>query len=91
MSQSRYRRIKKLKTTDVDEEIHKELLEQRAVDRIRYYPTPMIRPAKGSSYASLKTVGHTWKLGDRYWKLADEHYGDGGFWWVIAKFYYRPP
>ena len=90
MAQSRYRRMKRLKVTDVDEEVRKELLEQRGIDQIRYYPAPMMPNAKGTAYGTLKTIGHTWKLGDRYWKLADQHYGDAEYWWVIAKFNYRP-
>jgi nucleoid-associated protein YgaU len=90
MAQSRYRRIKNLKTTDVHEEVHEKLLEDRGIDRIRFYPAQTMRAIRGQKFRNLKTVSHTWKLGDRYWKLAAEHYGDPGYWWVIAKFNYRP-
>ena len=27
---------------------------------------------------------HVWKLGDRYYKLAERFYGNASYWWVIA-------
>ncbi len=31
-----------------------------------------------------------WRLGDRYWKLASENYGNAKYWWVIAWFNKKP-
>ena len=31
-----------------------------------------------------------WKLGDRFYKLADQYYGDPTLWWIIA-WYNRMP
>jgi len=90
MATSRYRRIRRLRTTDTEEEVHEKLLEDRGINEIRFYPAQTMPSVKGVRFRNLKTISHTWKLGDRYWKLADQHYGDGRLWWVIAKFNYRP-
>ena len=39
---------------------------------------------------NLTSTSHTWKLGDRYYKLAYEHYGDPEVWWVIAMYNKKP-
>ena len=33
---------------------------------------------------------HVWSVGDRYYKLAIDNYGDASYWWVIAMFNQRP-
>ena len=33
---------------------------------------------------------HIWNTGDRFSKLAAEHYGDPTLWWVIAYFNKKP-
>lgn len=33
---------------------------------------------------------HVWKLGDRYYKLAERFYGNASYWWVIAWFNKKP-
>jgi len=38
----------------------------------------------------LQKVGHIWTLGDRYYKLAHQHYGESQYWWVIAWFNKKP-
>ena len=35
-------------------------------------------------------ISHTWKMGDRYWKLAHKFYGNSDYWWVIAFFNKAP-
>ena len=49
---------------------------------------PRIAPAE--EVASLNTLGHVWGMGDRFYKLAFEHYGDSEKWWVIAWFNQTP-
>ena len=38
----------------------------------------------------LELVGHTWSLGDRFYKLAYKYYGDSTLWWVIAWYNQTP-
>ena len=51
---------------------------------IRHYETPILKNPSVSDRASLKTSPHVWKYGDRFYKLADQYYGDSRYWWVIA-------
>ena len=34
--------------------------------------------------AHIAMLTHTWKIGDRFFKLAQENYQDPRYWWVIA-------
>ena len=91
MPSDRYRR---LKPATVDNEVYDDMLLERGIDitkgqSVRMYRTPP-RMAPIKNVNSLKLVAHTWSTGDRYWKLAAEHYGDATYWWVIARFNYRP-
>ena len=38
----------------------------------------------------LTLYPHRWTLGDRFFKLAHEYYGDSSLWWVIAWFNQMP-
>ena len=39
---------------------------------------------------TLEMVGYIWKVGDRFHKLAEQHYGDPTLWWIIAWFNRTP-
>ena len=65
-------------------EIHRELREKRNNPNLTQYMTPRLRHLTVKQRATLTRVPHVWAVGDRYWKLASEHYGDPEFWWVIA-------
>lgn len=39
---------------------------------------------------NLTVVTHTWRLHDKFYKLAHEHYGDSRLWWAIAWFNKTP-
>tara|TARA_R110000824_G_scaffold138078_2_gene302746 strand:- start:60 stop:287 length:228 start_codon:yes stop_codon:yes gene_type:complete len=49
-----------------------------------------MRHASPQDIMGLDMIGHTWKVGDRFYKLAQEHYGDSTLWWVIAWFNQTP-
>lgn len=65
-------------------------LRERGVNIIKQYNTPNFIYPNYIEYSSLSIVNHVWKTGDRYHKLADEYYGDGKNWWIIAKFNQKP-
>ena len=67
-----------------------EILEERGVNHIKQFPTPTLRHPTRRGKSSLNRVGHVWKIGDRYWKLAHKHYGDGKLWWIIAWYNKKP-
>ncbi len=39
---------------------------------------------------NLNLQPHRWTVGDKFYKLAFDHYGDQKYWWVIAWFNHTP-
>ena len=69
-------------TNDID--FYKELRERRGVKQIEHFVTPILRQPSIGDRVRLRTSTHIWKYGDRFYKLADQYYGDTRYWWVIA-------
>ena len=84
---SRYETRRIAENTDP---LYKELFDVRGVKSIVQYRTPELSHPTAEQIAELQVVGHIWTLGDRYWKLAFDNYGDVELWWVIA-WYNRVP
>ena len=72
------------------EEMYGEHFEKRGVNHIIQYKTFNMRHPTAAQIANLTMVGHTWSLGDRYYKLAHKYYGDSRWWWIIAWFNQKP-
>lgn len=71
--------------------LYQEMLEKRGISRVTMYTSPYLNyPSPEQISNTIKRVGHLWKVGDRYWKLANEFYGDSRLWWVIAWFNKKP-
>jgi nucleoid-associated protein YgaU len=51
-----------------------------------YYPGPIWADLTDEERQRLTNIRHTWKVGDRFYKLAEQHYGDPTSWWVIAMY-----
>jgi len=64
--------------------MYKEHFKKRGVPYIRQYDTPIMRYPTSKQRNSISAISHIWKTGDRFYKLAQFHYGDPQFWWVIA-------
>ena len=71
-------------------EQYEEVLEQKGVKHIRQYFTPTLVYPTDDEISQLELASHTWKQGSRFFKLADEFYGDVRLWWVIAHFNMKP-
>ena len=84
---SRYETRRIAENTDP---LYKELFDVRGVKSIVQYRTPELSHPTAEQIAELQVVGHIWTLGDRYWKLAFDNYGDVELWWVIAWYYQAP-
>lgn len=65
-------------------------LELRDKKIIYQYRTGTLQHPTPAQIMQLQLTGHVWKVGDRYYKLAHEHYGDSRLWWVIAWFNRAP-
>jgi len=72
------------------DELYDSVFAEREVEGIQQYTTPRLKHITKKQVASLTAVSHVWKMGDRYYKLAHDHYGDSTKWWVIA-WYNRKP
>ena len=66
------------------------LLEERGLNHIVQYNSPRFKKLTPAQYRSIVRTEYIWTMGDRFYKLAAEHYGDPKLWWVIARFNMRP-
>ena len=70
--------------------IYKNILKDRGIKQVEQYATRNLTFPTKSQMQELNVIAHTWVYGDRYYKLAHEHYGDANLWWVIAFFNQQP-
>ena len=70
--------------------LYKSFLQTRRLSRVNHYNTPVFAGLTDDQMSSLDVVSHIWKVGDRFYKLADEFYDDATLWWVIAWFNTAP-
>ena len=66
------------------------LFEERGLNHIAQYTSPVLRKLTPAQYRSIVRTEHIWTMGDRFYKLAAEHYGDSRLWWVIARYNNKP-
>ena len=50
----------------------------------QFHETPRFDFPSPGELEEITHVRHVWKVGDRFYKLAHEHYGDATAWWIIA-------
>ena len=75
---------------DNDHKLYSEMLEEKDLDYITHYATPNFKYPTANQMRNLSLQQHIWMFGDRYFKLAHEHYGDSTLWYVIAWFNKKP-
>tara|TARA_B100000424_G_C22935520_1_gene497810 strand:- start:2241 stop:2573 length:333 start_codon:yes stop_codon:yes gene_type:complete len=73
-----------------DEEMYKNLLDDRGVKKIIQYTTPVLKFPDEEELLRIQTVDYTWKQGDRFWRIASKHFGNPRLWWVVAQFNRKP-
>ena len=73
-----------------DDDMYNEVMRSRGINYARQFVTPDMKHPTSDEINELELVGHTWAVGDRFFKLAHEHYGDSEKWWVIAWFNQTP-
>lgn len=73
-----------------DNELYEDFFIKRNINFIKQYRTGTLRHPTVEDVLTLETVGHIWKVGDRFYKLAQQHYDDPRLWWVIAWFNQAP-
>ena len=57
---------------------------RRGNKTIIHHDTPILYMPSTVDRAALRSQTHFWRYGDRYYKLANQYYGDARLWWVIA-------
>ena len=73
-----------------DLEEYENFFEERDINYIVQYNTKSLRYPTVNQISSLTRVQHVWKVGDRYYKLASQFYGNPRYWWIIAHYNKKP-
>lgn len=73
-----------------DAEEYSNLLEKRGLESIVQYGSGVLRYPSVEEIRTLSQIRHIWTAGDRFYKLAGQHYGNPEYWWVIAHYNKRP-
>jgi len=70
--------------------IYKDIFKKRNVPFIDQYTTKRLTYPTSAHMQDVEITQYMWGVGDRYWKLASEFYGEPEYWWVIAWFNQKP-
>ena len=73
-----------------DDELYEKFMENRHMRNIRQYATGTLKYPTVEEMKRLTRVRYIWKAGDRFYKLAIQHYGSARYWWLIALFNKTP-
>lgn len=73
-----------------DNEKYDDILAERGVFYIEHYTTKKLTYPTPAQMRNLNVIYHLWKVGDKYWKLADTHYGNSTLWWILAWYNKKP-
>ena len=87
MAISRYRNVRTVLNAN---EEYTDIITKRGVDYISHYSFSEFKSLKIRDLEDVFITKHIWTTGDRYYKLADKHYNDSLYWWVIALFNQKP-
>tara|TARA_Y100001963_G_C6762167_1_gene440098 strand:- start:885 stop:1229 length:345 start_codon:yes stop_codon:yes gene_type:complete len=69
---------------------YKSFFDKRDINMIEHYDTPILYYPEEDEIDEFEIVRVVWKVGDRFSKLAHEHYGNAKMWWVIAWYNKKP-
>ena len=87
MTYSRYDNRKIISNRD---DSIRELLNERGINFAIHYTTPVFAQLTEKQVKKLKLLALVWNQYQKFYKLANEYYGDPKFWWIIAKFNNKP-
>ena len=74
-----------------DVQLYEELIKKRGLSSgMLMYTTPDLKHPNLKDISEFNLEAHRWKVGDRFYKLADLYYNDQKLWWVIALFNKTP-
>ena len=89
MAISRYKRTNIIDNSDLD---YKKEFASTFKERtsIQHLETSMLEYPPSEDIKSFGYINHFWTMGDKYYKLAQQYYGEPEYWWVIAWFNKKP-
>jgi len=70
--------------------MYRSLMKKRGAKFIRQYKTPLTHFPTDREMEDINEVDYIWAIGDRFFKLADQYYGDATLWWIIAWYNQTP-
>jgi len=73
-----------------DSEMYKKQFDNRGVKFIRQLRTSTLTYPTAKERSFLNSETRVWKVGDRFYKLASQYYGDPTYWWLIAWYNQTP-
>lgn len=83
-------RINNNRRKSLTNELYSNYLEERGLTEITYIPFTNFKKLTDLQKRQLTKINHTWKSGDRYYKLSAMHYGNPSYWWIIAYYNNKP-
>jgi len=88
---SRYNRTEIQNLSDLDyKKVYKEKFDSNRKQYLRKLQTINIDYPTFGDLLDIDYENYVWTLGDRYYKLSANFYGDPNYWWVIAWFNKKP-
>jgi nucleoid-associated protein YgaU len=87
MATSRYTSRNIIKNND---ELYKQKLFDKGTTSFQQYDTAKLTFPSDEELSRLQILTHIWKQGDSFEKLANVHYKDSNYWWVIAFINQKP-
>ena len=77
-------RYGKAKIVDNKEDFYSPILEERDIKTVVQMETVKLHNPTVAERRLIRTNTHIWKYSDRFYKLANQYYGDKTLWWIIA-------
>jgi len=72
------------------DDFYRRMLEEKGVKNLLFYDSVLFPPIDKEVTALLTPELYAWGVGDNYYKLAEQKYGDKDFWWVLAWYNQKP-
>lgn len=73
-----------------EDQQYEHLFRERRKNFIRHYKTANLRSIGENDEFDLQEAEVVWTSGQKFWKLAQQYYGDPGLWWIIAWYNLSP-
>jgi|TARA_R110000824_G_scaffold210773_3_gene396634 hypothetical protein len=89
MTISRYNKRETMKNTAFDY-AYSDIFRNRGLRSPRQYTIANFKYPTTEEIEGLQLETKIWSIGEKYFKLAYEYYGDPEYWWVIAWYNQKP-